>query len=46
MARETFERQLQTILDQVLVLGSMVEHAVLESLDTLKSRDLRRRGES
>jgi phosphate transport system protein len=40
MARETFERQLQTLLDQVLVLGSMVEQAVLDSLDTLKRRDL------
>ncbi len=40
MARETFERQLQMILDQVLVLGSMVEHAVLESLDALERRDL------
>lgn len=39
MARETFERQLQTILDQVLVLGSMVEQAVLDSLDALKRRD-------
>jgi phosphate transport system protein len=40
MARETFERQLQIILDQVLVLGSMVEQAVLDSLDALKRRDL------
>jgi len=40
MARETFERQLQMLLDQVLVLGSMVEHAVLESLDALERRDL------
>jgi phosphate transport system protein len=40
MARETFERQLQMILDQVLVLGSMVEQAVLNSLDSLKRRDL------
>ncbi len=40
MARETFERQLQMILDQVLVLGSMVEQAVLDSLDALKRRDL------
>jgi phosphate transport system protein len=39
MARETFERQLQMILDQVLVLGSMVEQAVLDALDTLKRRD-------
>jgi phosphate transport system protein len=40
MARETFERQLQTLLDQVLVLGSMVEQSVLASLDALKRRDL------
>lgn len=40
MARETFERQLQMILDQVLVLGSMVEQAVLDSVDALKRRDL------
>lgn len=40
MARETFERQLQMILDQVLVLGSMVEQAVLDALDSLKRRDV------
>ena len=40
MARETFERQLQMLLDQVLVLGSMVEQAVLDSLDSLKRRDV------
>jgi phosphate transport system protein len=40
MARETFERQLQMVLDQVLVLGSMVEQAVLDALDSLKRRDL------
>jgi phosphate transport system protein len=40
MARETFERQLQMMVDQVLVLGSMVEQAVLDSLDALKLRDL------
>jgi phosphate transport system protein len=40
MARETFERQLQMMVDQVLVLGSMVEQAVLDSLDSLKRRDL------
>ena len=40
MARETFERQLQMLLDQVLVLGSMVEHVVLEYLDALERRDL------
>jgi phosphate transport system protein len=40
MARETFERQLQMLLDQVLVLGSMVEQAVLDALNTLKRRDV------
>lgn len=40
MARETFERQLKMLLDQVLVLGSMVDQAVLESLDALRRRDL------
>ncbi len=39
MARETFERQLQMVLDQVRGLGSMVEQAVLDALDTLKRRD-------
>jgi phosphate transport system protein len=39
MARETFERQLQIMVDQVLVLGSMVEQSVLDSLDALKRRD-------
>ena len=39
MARETFERQLQMTVDQVLVLGSMVEQAVLDSLAALKRRD-------
>jgi len=39
MARETFERNLQMLLDQVLVLGSMVEQAVLDALDALKRRD-------
>ncbi len=41
MARETFERQLQLMVDQVLVLGSMVEQAVLDSLQALKRRDLK-----
>jgi len=40
MARESFERQLKLVLDQVLVLGSMVDQAVLESLNALKRRDL------
>ncbi len=39
MARETFEQQLRMLLDQVLVLGSMVEQAVHDALDALKRRD-------
>ena len=40
MTRERFDRQLQLILDQVLVLGSMVEQSVQNSLEALKRRDL------
>jgi phosphate transport system protein len=38
--RETFERELQRIQDEVLVLGSMVEKAIIESVENLKRRDL------
>ena len=38
MARETFEREMQKIQDDVLVLGSMVEQAVLDSMDALIGR--------
>jgi len=38
--RETFDRALQKLLDQVLVQGSMVEQAVQSALDALKRRDL------
>jgi len=37
--RETFDRQMQRLLDQVLILGSMVEQAVLQSVEALKRRD-------
>jgi phosphate transport system protein len=37
--RETFDRQLQKLQDEVLVLGSMVEQAVLKSVNALKERD-------
>ena len=40
MLRQTFERELQRLQDEVLVLGSMVESAVSESVDMLKRRDL------
>jgi len=39
-ARETFDRLLQEQLDEVLILGSMVEKAVRESVDALKRRDI------
>lgn len=40
MPRETFDRELQKIQDEVLVLGSMVEQAVFSAIDALKQRDL------
>lgn len=38
--RETFDRDLQRLVDDVLVMGSMVEKAVLASVEALKQRDL------
>lgn len=40
MPRETLDRQLQHLKDEVLLLGSMVEQATLAAIDALKSRDL------
>jgi phosphate transport system protein len=40
MIREAFERDLQGLQDEVLVLGSMVEKAIIESVQILKKRDL------
>lgn len=37
--RTTFERDLKNLQDEVLVLGSMVEQALTESVDVLKRRD-------
>ena len=39
MTRERFDRQMQLLLDQVLVLWSMVEQSILDSLSALKRRD-------
>jgi phosphate transport system protein len=39
MPRETFDRELQSLQDEVLILGSMVEKAIVESVDVLKRRD-------
>jgi phosphate transport system protein len=39
MTRETFDRELQHLQDEVLVLGSLVEQAIVESVELLKRRD-------
>jgi phosphate transport system protein len=40
MPRETLDRQTHQLLDEVLLLGSMVELALLNSVDALKRRDI------
>jgi phosphate transport system protein len=40
MPRETFERELQRLQDEILILGSMVENAIMESVEILKRRDM------
>lgn len=40
MAREAFDRELRRLEDEVLVLGSMVEKALVESVELLKQQDL------
>jgi phosphate transport system protein len=39
MTRETFDQQIQSLLDEILILGSMVEDVIQESVETLKTRD-------
>lgn len=38
--RETFDRELQRLQDEILTLGSMVENALVESVGILKRRDM------
>ena len=38
--RETLDRNLNQLMDDILVLGSMVEQALLKSVDALKRQDL------
>jgi phosphate transport system protein len=38
--RETFDRQLNKLLDEVLVMSSMAEQAVIGAVDALKRRDI------
>jgi phosphate transport system protein len=40
MIRKTFENELQELKDEILILGSMVEQAILDSVEALKKRDL------
>jgi phosphate transport system protein len=40
MPRETFERELQRLEDEILALGSMVEEAITQSVESLKRQDL------
>jgi phosphate transport system protein len=39
MVRESFDQELQRLQDEVLVLGSMVENAITESVESLKNQD-------
>ena len=41
MLRKTFESEIQQVKDEVLVLGSMVEQAILNTVEALKKRDLK-----
>jgi phosphate transport system protein len=40
MPRETFDRQIHQLQNEVLLLGSMVEQAILSALDALRLRDI------
>ena len=40
MIRKTFENEIQSVKDEVLLLGSMVEHAIITSVEVLKKRDI------
>jgi phosphate transport system protein len=40
MIRKTFENELQELKDEILVLGSMVEQAILGTVEALKKRDI------
>ena len=40
MPRPTFDRMIHQLQDEVLLLGSMVEQALVRSADTLKRRDI------
>ena len=41
MIRKTFENELQHVKDEVLVLGSMAEQAIINTIEALKKRDIK-----
>jgi phosphate transport system protein len=41
MVRKTFETEIQQVKDNVLILGSMVENALLDAVESLKKRDIK-----
>jgi phosphate transport system protein len=41
MVRKTFESEIQQVKDDILILGSMVENALLDSVEAMKKRDLK-----
>jgi len=41
MIRKTFEHEIQQVKDDVLTLGSMVEQAIVGSVEALKKRDIK-----
>ena len=40
MIRKTFENEIQSLKDEIIVLGSMVEQSIIDSVEALKKRDL------
>ena len=41
MLRKTFESEIKQVKDDVLMLGSMVEQAIVDAVDSLKKRDIK-----
>jgi phosphate transport system protein len=41
MLRKTFEAEIKQVKDDVLLLGSMVEESIIESVEALKKRDIK-----
>lgn len=41
MSRKAFDNDMQNVRDEVLLLGSMVEHALIGAVEALKKRDIK-----